>query len=99
MDPQQAAGHLCVATKEPFVPQDADRERPEWFACGEAPHHRESPILGQAHGPTWPYLSPPCPTNTSESGFSSSFQQGPPSWKLTTVRCEGFPHTESQSCP
>lgn len=43
--------------------------------------------------PTLPHLAPPCLTNTGESGFSSSFQQGPPPWKLTTVRCEGFPQT------
>lgn len=54
MDLQQAPGSLRVAIKEPFVPRDAERERPEWVANREAPHHRESA--------TWQvHLVPPYP--------------------------------------
>lgn len=44
-------------------------------------------------GPALPRFAPPCLTNTGKSGFSSSFQQGPPPLKLITVRCEEYPQT------
>lgn len=79
MDPQQAPGRLRVATQERAVPQDADRERSEWAARGEAPHHCESPTLDGAHdrGPAPPAPTLPCHTSTSESGSPAASAGAP----------------------
>lgn len=85
--PPHAPGHLHVATKELSVPQDADRERPERAAHREALYHRESP-------PGWgPWQAHPALLRPTTPHQHSSFQQGPPPRKLTTVRCEEFPQT------
>jgi hypothetical protein len=71
LDPWPAPGCLCVAAKESFVPQDADRERLEWTARGAAPHHCES--LPQMSPPSVPpHLCPDISKDNMASSIASA---------------------------